>query len=189
MRQEVREASTDGEGDTIRQIYRSYRRDTNQAVELLRVWSAKIADYQVQSVEENMRFLRLVFPVRAGKTWDGITYLRTDTVVPYNDRTQETINLFKDWGDFSLTNIDQPMTINGLYFPETVTVLQVDKTNNIERRYAIEVYAKNVGLVFKEMWILDTQCGGNIANCLGQGWEEKAEKGFILRQQVVGYGG
>lgn len=190
LRQELRSPMTDGEGDTVYQVYRSYRRDTSLADwDLLRVWSVKRAEYRIETMEENMRFIRMVFPVREDKTWDGIVHLRTDTVIPYNDRTQETINLFKDWGDFKLINEGQPFSVNGLTFARTVTVLHVDKTNNIERRYSLEVYAADVGLIYKEIWILDTQCISFNPACINDPWPGKAERGFLLRQSVVRYGG
>ena len=54
--------------------------------------------------------------------------------------------------------------------------------NLIELREAIEKYARNVGLIEKQMRILDTQC---IIECEGEPWEVKAEKGFILKQRIL----
>jgi hypothetical protein len=63
-----------------------------------------------------------------------------------------------------------------------VTVQNADSENLIELRLAHEKYARGVGLVYRELWILDTQC---IEDCIGMTWEQKAEKGFILKQTLI----
>ena len=55
---------------------------------------------------------------------------------------------------------------------------------NIWGQYFFCEQRKNVGLIFKEMKILDTQC---IIDCEGQPWEQKAEKGFILRMEIISH--
>ena len=152
-------------------------------------------DSQIQRVEDNQRMIKLVFPVKETKRWDGIVYIRRDTLVPLRGGA---IDMFKDWDDFRYEDIDQSFVnpITGDYYTETVLVNQVDKTNNIERRYSQERYAKGTGLIYKEMHILDSQCRrpngiktcdgvGNIVDCLFLPWEEKAEKGFILKQTLL----
>ena len=45
-----------------------------------------------------------------------------------------------------------------------------------------EKYAKDIGLIYKEMWILDTQKSESAAP-----WEVKAEEGFILKKSLVSF--
>ena len=52
-------------------------------------------------------------------------------------------------------------------------------------RRGFEQYAPNVGLVYRELAGLDTQCGGNPGDCIDIPWEQKAEKGFIVRQTLL----
>jgi len=54
----------------------------------------------------------------------------------------------------------------------------------IELRLSYERYARGVGLIEREMRILDTQC---IEACSTKTWAEKAEKGFIVRQKIRDY--
>jgi hypothetical protein len=66
----------------------------------------------------------------------------------------------------------------------------VDETNAIERRLSRVKYAKHIGVVYRELWILDSQYCNQIpapADCLTKPWVEKAEKGYILRQVITGY--
>lgn len=184
---------TDGEGDLFYSIERYVRADSTQPWELYNIWSEKIEDNQLQRVEDNQRMVKLVFPVKESRAWDGIVYIRRDTLVPVRGGS---IDMYKDWDEFVYNKVDKSFidTVSNIYYPNALEVMQVNKTNNIERRFSKEVYAKNIGLVYKEMWILDTQCRprppgcqgvGNIATCLFTPWQIKAEKGFILTQSLI----
>jgi hypothetical protein len=65
-----------------------------------------------------------------------------------------------------------------------LTVREADSENLIELRRSRVKYAKGIGLVYRELWVLDTQC---IEQCDGKPWEEKAEKGFILSQTITAH--
>lgn len=189
---EVTGAKTvDGEGQTAHRLERYWREVDTDSWTLVGVWSEKIENNQIQRVEDNQRFVKMVFPVEETKEWNGITYIRRDTLVPIRGGT---IDLYKDWESFSYQNVGQSYldTASNTIYSDAVQVLQVDKTNQIERRYATEVYAKGIGLVYKEMRILDTQCRdprcvgpSNIERCRDIAWEIKAEKGYILVQSLI----
>lgn len=184
------EMSTDGEGDPFYYVNRFYRKDSSSAWTLLGIWTEKIESNQLQRVEDNQRQIKLVFPLKNERRWDGIVYIRRDTLVPLRGGV---INQYKDWDDFVISELGEPFvdTVSNTLYTEAVLVTQVDKTNNIERRFSKEVYAKDIGLVYKEMWILDTQCRqnctgvGDIATCIYTPWKDKAEKGYILTQSLI----
>ena len=183
---------TDGEGDLYYRVEQYVRTDSTQPWVLSSIGSEKIEDNQLQRVENNQRIIKMVFPVIENKTWDGIVFIRRDTLVPIRGGS---IDMFKDWDDFTYEKVGGTFldTASNKIYTDAVQILQADKTNNIERRYSKEVYAKNIGLVYKSMWILDTQCRpvgtctgvGDIATCIGKPWKEKAEKGFILTQTLI----
>lgn len=181
----------DGEGKTAHRIERYWRATALDMWTLVGVWSEKIEDNQIQRVEDNQRFVKMVFPVNETKEWDGITFIRRDTLVPIRGGS---IDLYKDWDMFTYKGVGASYldTVSNTIYPDAVQVIQVDKTNNIERRYATEVYAKGIGLVYKEMRILDSQCRSprctgpsDIASCLNTPWTIKAEKGYILTQSLL----
>ncbi len=176
------------EGDAADEpIYRlnySHRSDSSQNWQLMQVFAAKNTDNQFQLVEDNQRLIKLVYPIEEGGAWNGLPFIRRDTSIEIRGGS---INLYKDWDEFRYEQVYASQIIGGVVYDSTITVIQVDKTNNIERRYSRECYAKGIGLIEKEMWILDTQCGGDIASCIGTPWEEKAEKGFILRARILSH--
>jgi hypothetical protein len=74
-----------------------------------------------------------VFPVDRNKTWDGNAY-----------------NTIGAW-DYKLVDANIKRTIAGKGFDSTAQVLQINKINVIEKKYYMEIFAKNVGLVYKEV--------------------------------------
>ncbi len=162
------------------QIFRLERYDKVTASDpwqLRNVWSVSRESEQLVKTEDNFRFIKLVFPVRKGKSWNGNAYFDPTTIIKVAD---ESIEVFKNW-NYNYTSIDKPEIINGIQYDSVAVVSQVDDQNNlIELRFSKEKYAKNIGLVSKEMKILDTQ---KISS--KEPWENKAEKGFIMFQKLI----
>ncbi|NJK84169.1 MAG: hypothetical protein HC912_10585 [Saprospiraceae bacterium] len=129
-------------------------------------------------VENNLRFIKLIFPLIPKKTWNPHANFDDNINVTV---AGETLKLFKDWTS-SIETIEEERMINGLLFKNVATILPVSNENLIEYRYSIEQYAENIGLIYRELWVLDTQI---IDPTLP--WEQKAEKGFILKQQVIAH--
>lgn len=189
-----RETDFDGEGDLIHLIERYIRKDSLSSWKLQSIWSEKIENNQLQRIENNQRFIKMVFPIKQNIEWDGIVYIRRDTSLAIRGGS---INVYKDWDEFKYTKVASSFidtsTSSPKIYPEAVEIIQADKENKIEKRFAKEVYAKDIGLVYKEMWILNTQCldsfctpgSGNLSLCDGVSWKDKAEKGYILVQSLI----
>ncbi len=185
LKEEIGETETDNLGKVYYRINRYIKRDTSPSGQWIfdGVWAAQQTEQFAYRIENNLRYVNIVFPVELNKNWDGIVYIRRDTTIsiPGGD-----IDLYKDWDDFTITSLNQPEIIQGIAYDSVLTVLRVDKINNIERRYSVEKYAKNTGLVYRKDSILDTQCGGNITpSCIAEDWALKAERGFIVNQELI----
>ena len=120
----------------------------------------------------------MVFPLQDNLTWDGNRYIDETTTISI---AGESIEVFKSW-EYEVNYVGEPAVVNNVIFEQVTEIVQADNENLIELRESKEQYAKGVGLIYREMRILDTQC---ISQCEGQTWEEKAEKGFILRQILL----
>lgn len=100
--------------------------------------------------ENNLRFMKLRFPVKEGFIWRGNSFIDATSL-------NSTVRYLADW-EYVYQNVGQPFTVNGKTFPETITILQRDEVlpeGPFDPRFykqwnfSIEVYAKNVGLVYK----------------------------------------
>jgi hypothetical protein len=116
----------------------------------------------IQLDEENLRFIKLAWPISLGFTWPGNTYLPDNPYqdfFQFSDATHITLN---DW-TYAYTQVDQPYTADTLAFDSTLTVLQANDSINVpivnpnafaSRTYWVETYAKHIGLVYRQtqMW-------------------------------------
>jgi hypothetical protein len=178
VREEVVGMFLDNAADTSYRIHRFYKAGMNDEWILTDVWTSSKNLTQAVRTEENLRFIKLVFPPKEGLSWNGNTHI--DPLINI-EIAGDPVQMFKNW-DYQILNIDRPETIGLLQFDEVLTVQMADDENVIERRFAREKYARDVGLVFREFIILDTQC---IELCEGQSWEEKAWQGFTMQQIVI----
>ena len=195
LKEEVVDVFEDNTGDLNYIVERYTRPDENSVWAVKDVWNTKITNTKVERVEENLRFIKMVFPVREGATWNGNGFFQDTTTVLGG----ETIDFYEHWSDeYEFDSVDQPEEINGMMFDSVMTVIQsAPSTNKINHRVSIEKYARGVGLIYKEMLILDTQCkigetacggdGSGLEYCNGIPWEEKAQKGLILKQRVIDF--
>jgi hypothetical protein len=89
----------------------------------------------LEVVEEDIRFTKLIFPVKEDATWNG-----------------NANNTLGEW-EYEYTYSDRAETINGTAFDNVLMVTQKDDKNKnaIHREYYIEKYAKEIGLVYREI--------------------------------------
>jgi hypothetical protein len=174
----VSDTLTGLQGETIYRIERYERKADTLPWVITKVLSASLEDNRAVVTEDNLRFVSLVFPPRENTAWNGLAYIDPEQVV---EVAGESLVMFKGW-DYRIQEAGGPDSIGGLFFPEVLTVQEADDENLIELRRSFSHYARRTGLIYRERWILDTQC---IAGCSGQSWEEKAEKGFIVKQRII----
>ena len=180
IKEEIVETFTDNTGRQVYRIERYYRQDETNPWEIKDVWTAGVRNNQAERTEENLRFIKMVFPLREGTIWNGNLFIDETTIIPI---AGESLEVYKNW-EYEVIGVGVPDEIRGIVYDEVATMTQANNENLIEYRYSLEKYAKNIGLIYKEMKILDTQC---IDACEGQPWEDKAEKGFILRQFLISH--
>lgn len=181
VKEEIVDTTTDNAGRIIYLIHYSTRDNSDEDWTIKKVHTAVIDDNKVERTEDNFRYVIMLFPVKKETTWNGNQLFSEDNVTI--TVRGETLELFKNWTS-SVVDKNVREVINNQVFDDVLVIHHADYENNIERRFVEEKYARNIGLISKTMFILDTQCNGNLANCIGVPWEDKAEKGFILHKRI-----
>jgi hypothetical protein len=104
----------------------------------------------VEVTESNMRFIKLADDININTTWKGNAYINTTSGSTYS---------YLDGWDYTYQNINEPFTTLRGNIDSTVTVFQQDAlvpdapfnaATYQEKDYGVEVYAKGIGLVYKE---------------------------------------
>lgn len=158
MRYTVADSFTDAEGRV------SYPINIDQRAADTLPWSPQRTIYatstgqRLEVVDGNLRFIKLIFPVVEGSTWNGNAHINT---------TEQELQYFDGW-EYSYASVGQSFNTGYKTYDNTLSVPAVDDSQNnpddptLVEAYAYrtlsrEVYAKDAGLVFREMtrWIYD----------------------------------
>jgi hypothetical protein len=108
------------------------------------VWYCTVTSFRAEKTEENIKYVKLIFPVKKGKNWDGNAF-----------------NNIGSW-DYEYTEVNEPLLLGTQIFDSTLTVQQIEDFNLIETINYKEVYAMGVGLIKKEIIDLKTEVNGTI---------------------------
>jgi hypothetical protein len=160
IREVVDSSYIDAEGRKSFVIIR-YKRDFDTVPWVLsNVWTANIDPYSVQRVEDNIRFIRLKFPISSSTFWNG-----------------NALNFFPA-EEYSYSNLYSSKRYDDLDFDSTITVIQNDFVSNINRIIKNETYGAGTGLLFKQVDSVRT---------LNVGGSTIILNGFEYKQQITGY--
>lgn len=137
------------------------------------VWTYTKTNTTLQVVEEDVRYVKLIFPVKEDATWNGNaqnTFGERNYLYKYFDRKE---------------------TVNGTTFENVVYVEQKDdkSKNAIHREFFIEKFSKHIGLIYKE--IKDLYSNNVTVFPNGSGIvpvEQRIEKGVIYKMTYVTHG-
>jgi len=174
IKETIVEQLQDGDYSKYR-VLREWRATENDAWQTNTVWWIIKENNRIIQTEENLKFIKLTFPVKANIAWDGNGFFDKRTIVKVGN---ENLEFFKEW-DYRVIGIGAE-TINGSDYADVVQVEEADFETSIELRTSVAKYAKGIGLIERRQKILDTQCITCVTN-----WTEKAEKGVILTQTLI----
>ncbi|HRH61843.1 MAG TPA: hypothetical protein PLI68_00820 [Bacteroidia bacterium] len=131
LKEVIESVFTDNEGRESERIERYVRYADTLPWSLRDVWYQTRSTTKDEKVEENVRFIRLTFPTRNNQKWNG--------------NALNTIGTYS----YEYKSVDTKKTVNGNVFDSTLTVNQILDSNLIEKKYQVEIYAKNVGMIYK----------------------------------------
>ncbi len=184
VREVVSDTLRDNTGRLLYQIERYERAGDTVAWTLRSITSAERSSTQAIRTENNLRFLKLIFPMDRRSEWDGNLWIDENREI---EIAGERMRPFTNW-QYEVDSIDIPGLIGQFAFDSVLVVTEADDNNVIERRFSRVKYAKHVGVVWREQLILDSQyCNQSPPpdDCTTKPWLEKAEKGYVLRQVVL----
>jgi hypothetical protein len=181
-------------GDTSYIIERSFRRDETDSWVVTNNFTESTDNSSAFRQEGNLTQVKMRFPLRDNTRWDPTTFIDPSTEVQVGT---ELIEMFTNWEGLVIA-LDSSENVGAFNFEKVLTSQQADDDNDIERRFVMEKYAAGIGLVLRVDSILDSRCKrlGELLPCLesdGNGnlvpqpWSKKAEKGYILRQEITNF--
>lgn len=166
---------TDDNGVERSIVDRFKRSTSDESWDYISSQSKYMSNNEAIVIEGSLPFIKLQLPVKQNFAWNGNQYFDDQISIPL---AGESIAYYKNWQSKYL-ELDELIEINGKSFTNALIIQLADHENKLERRYGREIYVPDIGLVYRELIILDTQC---FDACSSQNWEQKAEKGHIIRQ-------
>lgn len=179
LREEVTDSFRNAERALIYRIDIFHTPDTNLAWEQVNSYFIQKDDQQIKKTENGLQYIKLVFPVRKNKSWSGNSAISPKTEIAVQG---EILRPFTDNWFYNYKYTEQLDTIGERVYNKVCLVSETDDENLLEKRFSIAKYARGIGPVYKEQWLLDTQdLNASVP------FERKAERGMILRQFLVSY--
>jgi hypothetical protein len=164
LRYTVADSFTDVGGRITYSINVDARTEDSLPWRAVRTFSATPNSQRVEVVDAGLRFIKLVDPVVEGTTWNGNAFINT---------AEQELQHFGNW-NYHYESIGAAFNTGYKNYSNTISVPAVDEAQNdpdnpalvdayADRTLSKEVYAQNVGLIYREMtrWIYDP----NIKRC------------------------
>ena len=151
-----KETWIDLESRTSYKVFRYKKPNGSSEFSFDSIWQAvKDEQKRVIATENNVPFVKLSLPLLKDKTWDG-NILNT-----YPKQIYKVVNIGNSFGTYS----------------NTATIIQDNISNLIQKKYNSEIYAENIGLIYKEIQNLKLEFGTG-----------KITEGFVYKQNLSSYG-
>ena len=115
----------------ISQRIERYRKDTNGNWIIWKVLSDKITTYNAERYIDNIRYVKLKFPLILELKWNGNALNTSDPQY------------------YEITSLHQRENINILSFDSVCTILQNDYIDATRQFYGIEKYATQIGMIYR----------------------------------------
>lgn len=154
----------DNAGRETFKIYRYQLNASNGVWSPVNTFTLNDLGSKVEYVENNLRYTKLVSPVADGREWPGNSYIYLSPFKPDN--------FYNSW-TYKYKDVGSSKKFGALSFPNTATVEQYDSTTNkpfyskafwtYDKGY--EIYAKDVGLVYKDIMSIEYQVSTSLSNC------------------------
>ncbi|MEP7168658.1 MAG: hypothetical protein ABI855_04755 [Bacteroidota bacterium] len=145
IRELIADTFTDNQGRPTLRLERYKRLNPSDSWVIYRVWTANKTNVHYEKKEDNITYVKLVFPPASTVTWNGNVLNSLDS-------------LFYTYSSFNV-----PDNYNNLSFDSSLTVLQNDYEDIIQKDYRVEKYATQVGMYYKEQDSISYHC------CSGNG--------------------
>jgi hypothetical protein len=153
LKDSIESVFSDNAGKMNYRVYRYFRDTLNvQEWKFMNAYTWTVNDDKLEMTENNLRFIKLASPLNTSTTWLGNAYI--DTKSP-----NSTFNFLNNW-QYRYEDIGTSFSVRKGLIANTITVHQADETDPKEpfspsldfhdRNYSVEVYAKGIGLIYKE---------------------------------------
>ncbi|HEX9511434.1 MAG TPA: hypothetical protein VF939_13185 [Puia sp.] len=122
----------------------------------------------LEMVENNLRYIKLAFPMDEGFSWTGNTHLPYAPYKGFFDFSDDSHLSLQLW-NYTYQNVNKPFPVGNQVYDSTATVLQKNDSINLANNLPIidtsfasrtnwtETYARNIGLIYRHTALWEYQ--------------------------------
>ena len=133
---------------------------------------------QLVRSEGNLKFIDLVFPVEVNRFWRATSLFDGEISV---DIAGERFQPYLEWRSV-ITDKKENLTIGNQRFEDVVSVRLADEDLGLQYRYVVQSFAKDVGLISREMKVFDSQ---NLNFALP--WDTRVQRGYAVKIELIDF--
>ena len=148
VKERVGQRYTDATGQPAFRLLRYHRSTAQQPWQPDSAWSVRLVNNEAIRTENGLDFVKLVFPLGDRLRWDGNRYNASGR------------------DEYEIRNSHQPYRVQPVSFGETVTVVAQNDSTLVSQDKRLEVYARQVGLVYRER--IQVQFCSSSPGCIGR---------------------
>lgn len=163
LKEQVAGDFMDATGNPTFLLDRFKKTPTQKQWEIDSVWSARIDRNRVIKQEHNLPIIKLVFPERENLSWNGNALNSLPTTV------------------YTMKNVGKPFAVKAKNFPKTVVIEQKNEKNLLRKNVEREVYAKDIGLIYKYVEFINYVSETSSPNY----GKDVIVSGFLLEQKIL----
>lgn len=175
-------------GQDLTRMVRSIRLlDSGNPFRVQSVWFATVNNNRLETIEDNLRFIKFLFPPFQGETWEGNVFIAGEG----NDNPTTSTRFYEGW-TYENVSVGVPDIVEGNTFDEVTHVSQINEPGGpgaIQHLVSDEFFARGVGLIRKRLELIVENCGN--PNCSDKTLpvidRPDLRKGFILNQELVDF--
>jgi hypothetical protein len=172
LKEKIEATYKDNTGQTFYRIIRYKRMQDStgafidSSFKIKNAFAAAIINNGLQVIEDNQKYVKLLFPPTVDREWNGNSY---------NNQGEQL---------YFFSKVNENITLNNQIYNNVSQIVELQSNPDIKiyKKYYYTTYAKNIGLI--EKYILDIASQINLNLPI----ESRIEEGLIYHQKINTYG-
>jgi len=177
LKEEIGDSFIDLSGLKQHRVNRYFKRNIEDVWLYQNTWATYLDGSRALRHEDNLKFIKLIFPFKKGSRWNGNQYLDTEINIEVGGEVLK--NMYLNWNS-RIESMDTIIEVGDVAYPSIFVNLVKDTTSSIDKKVVNEFYVKNIGLVQKSVIVLqDDNTSSN------KPLEQRAKRGFIHKLSLI----
>ncbi len=187
LREELVELFNDEQGNTVYKWAVFFRQNPNEPWQQRGFVLEQADSIKALRTEDHIRQIKMTFPVKLSNSWNGNIYIDENLSFKIEG---EPVKIFSNWGNYSVVDTSLVLSVQGRQFERVLHIQEANSESILDLRQSHSFYAPHIGLIKRTQSIFDVECNQtpeDPCHVIGTPWEEDAERGYSLVQEIVNY--